>query len=488
MFLLRIKHIPVLLYAILAISCGMMDLRQVGLIVEPDKTDSLLPEIYSPVILKFDTEMIKSDAEGILQISSDYGVMNGDRIWQDNDLYFIPTSGWTAGVRYTLSLLGTIRAVDGRDLRLEHFVSFYAINKNSPPLLQWHYPLTGASIGTNNLVFEFKFSRSMDKHTVESALTIDGISSKNFEWSDDDKTLKVFPEKPLSPWLLYRWNLKDSAKSADGVPLPKAYSGFFITDADQTLPVVTSVHPVQFEDGSWYPTGANIETGLRNSQGIAVCFNKPMGDNVLRSLRFEPSLSGRTEMLSENSIVYIFTRDPEPEIVYTLIVSGDTRDAEGLKTGEDFRINFIPDIPFIKVMSLSAYDRSVLENSFDNSIAVLNDFSMTNEFPVYVDPATGEVFFSIYFSLSFSSVEEKISNAQKITLVPFFPRTLSPVALQQVYWISNDRLFMRWEGLRAGDDDGANYYKLTIPGGNGGISSGTGYYMKEDLIIYLEAI
>jgi hypothetical protein len=71
-----------------------------------------------------------------------------------------------------------------------------------------------------------------------------------------------------------------------------------------------------------------------------------MGESVLRSLRFEPSLVGKAEFLSEKSIVYIFSRDPEPETVYTLTVSGDARDSEGLKTGEDYSLNFIPDIPF----------------------------------------------------------------------------------------------------------------------------------------------
>jgi len=487
MFCLRIKFALVLLCAIHMISCGFMDISQVGLKIEPNKTDSLLPELYSPVILQFDTAMVKNDAEGILQISSDYGVMNGDKFWKDNDLYFVPLSGWTAGVRYTLSLLGTIRAVDGRDLRLEHFVSFYAVNKNIPPALQWHYPPEGASTGTNNVILEFHFSRSMDRYTVESALVLEGISNKTFEWLEDDQILKVIPEKSLSPWTSYRWNLRDSAKSIDGVPLPKSYSGFFTTDLDQTLPIVTDVHPVQFESGCWYPTGADITTGLRHGQGIAVCFNKPMGENVLRSLRFEPSLSGRTEMLSENSIVYIFTRDPEPETIYTLIVSGDTRDTEGLKIGSDYRTNFTPDIPLLNVVSFSVYDSSVLGNSSDDPITVLNNFSAVNEFPVFVNPATGEIFFSIYFSLPFG-VEDKLNNAQKIMLVPFFPRTLSPVALQKVYWISDDRLFMRWEGLNAGDDEGAHYYKLIIPGGRGGITSGAGFYMKEDLIIYLEAV
>jgi hypothetical protein len=245
---------------------------------------------------------------------------------------------------------------------------------------------------------------------------------------------------------------------------------------DQTLPRVVGVFPVLNSDGNWFPTGADIETRLAPGQGIAVEFNKLMGDNVLRSVRFEPSLTGRTELLSEKSIVYIFTKDPEPETTYTMIVSADTKDSEGLKTGVDYKINFTPDIPFLNVLSF-----------FKNSVFEINDTSLNTALPVSVKQATGELFFSIGFSLPFS-MEEKQNTALKITLVPFFPRTLAPVALKYVNWPSDDSLSMCWESLKAGDDETPHYYKLTIPGGRSGINNGRGMYMKEDIVIYLEAI
>jgi hypothetical protein len=316
----------------------------------------------------------------------------------------------------------------------------------------------------------------MDRLTVETSLTIEGIGNKTFEWSDDDKIVKVITDKHFSPWISYRWNLRDSAKSAGGVPLPKNYSGYFTTNLDQILPCVTDVFPVLFSDGSWYPTGAEIETGLAFGQGIAVSFNKPMGESVLRSLRLEPAVTGKTEMLSEKSVVYIFSREPERETTYTLIVSAETKDIGGLKIGTDYRINFIPDIPSLTVLSFSTTDDSVTEN-----------FSSNTTLPVKPLAGTGELYFSIRFSLGFS-LEEKLNTAQKITLSPFFPRTLAPVAMQYVSWIFDDYIRMRWDGLSAGSSEEPHYYRLTIPGGKGGISSEKGIYMKEDLVINLEAV
>ena len=467
----------IFLCAFLTASCGFVDLRPIGFSIVPEKSNSLLAEPFSPVIIKFDTEMEKNTAEAVLQINSDLGVVPGDRFWKDNHLYFVPVAGWTAGVRHTLTLSGTIRAVDGRELRLEHFVSFFAINKNNPPMLEWFFPPDGASTGTGGIVPEFRFTRSMERLSVESALTIDGIANKVFEWSDSDRTLKIFPEKELSAWTLYRWNLRESAKSRDGVPLPKAYSAQFTTNLDQNLPTVEKVFPVLFSGGQWHWTGAKIENGLGTGQGVAVEFSKPMGENVLRSMRFEPSLSGRIEFLSENMIVYIFTGSPEPETTYTLIVSGDTRDNEGLKIGDDYRINFTPDIPFLKVLSFT----------IDGNQAVTESFSAQSVLTAPVDQSGGELFFTIYFSLPFSE-EEKQNAALRISLTAHFPGTIAPAALQYVNWISNDRLRMCWEGLEAGNSEEPHYYKLTIPGGRGGINAGTETYMKEDINIFLEAV
>jgi len=472
------NNLAVLLCAFIFTSCGFINLRPIGITVTPDNNDSILQDSYSPVIVKFDTEMIKNETEGVLQINSYLGTVTGDKYWEGNDLYFKPVQGWTSGVRYNLNLAGTIQAVDGRDSRVEKFISFYAVNKNPPPVLDWHNPSNGSSIRVNDQIFEFNFSCSMDKQTVESALTIEGIGNKTFEWLDKDKKLKVSYDKTLSPWTKYNWSLKDSAKSTDGVPLSKTYSGYFTTDLDKELPRVVSVYPVSFSNGCWYPAGLNLETGLYPGYGIAVSFNKPMGENVLRSIRFEPSLTGKAEYLSENSVVYIFTKDPDPETDFTLIVSGDAKDIEGLKIGSDFKNNFTADIPFLSV----------------NSIAVNNDIEIdistnaNNLIQVKVTQGTGLILLTINFSMMFGS-EEKQNTPPRITLSPFFPKSLKPIALQYVGWISNDRLCMQWEGLTQSNDEKApNYYKLIIPGGKGGISSDTGIYMKEDLTLYLEAV
>jgi hypothetical protein len=228
--------------------------------------------------------------------------------------------------------------------------------------------------------------------------------------------------------------------------------------------------------GHWIPTGGSLEEDFGPGLGIAVEFSKHMGDTVLRSLRFEPSLSGRTERLSSKKIVFIPSRDPEPETVYTLIVSGDTADTEGLKIGSDYRCVFTADIPFLRILSIKTTGEDSLEWTGDGNIL-----------PVQANETDGLVRFSIHFSLPFTD-EAKQKIVLAISVTPFFPINVEPIALRFVTWHSDDRLTMEWERFTIGTTDEPHYYKFLVPGGRGGIDNGNGMYLQNEISLYMEAV
>ena len=481
---LRINNI-VNIIAVLSIvfffaSCGFVDLRPVEVRVSPGEPDTVLSGEYSPLSVWFNTEMVRKEAENLLLVSSDTGMAEGDRFWNGNMLVFVPAAGWTAGTRYVLGLSGMARTVDGRELRVERSVSFFAINRACVPLVEWHSPADGESVGTNYPRVEIRFSEIMDRASVESALSIEGIAEKQFEWSGNGRTLRIIPEKSLSPWTVYRWTIKTGAKSSEGVPLARTFSALFSTDLDRLMPRVTRVFPVMQSGGRWLATGGSLEEDLGPGQGIAVEFNKPMGEAAFRSPRFEPSLAGRTEKLSETSMVFIPNRDPEPETVYTLIISGDARDEEGLKMGSDYRRVFVADIPYLRILSVNITGTNPPEwNDAEHNGSVL---------PVPVSEAEGGLIrFTIRFSLPFSE-EAKQNTALGVSVIPFFPGNLDPIALRFVSWLSDDILRMEWERLKAGTSGEPHYYRLFIPGGRGGTGNGAGMYLQRDTVLYMEAV
>jgi hypothetical protein len=274
----------------------------------------------------------------------------------------------------------------------------------------------------------------MDSRSTEDALRLDIPGEKIFEWLDDCKTLRISSDKPLNPWVVYRWSISEKALSVDGAPLSKEVSGRFITDLDREFIRVVRVIPLMPPDssasfsspgsevwGSWVPAGLSMEQGPGAGHGIGVEFNKPPEiDSLRRAFSFTPYLSGTVEILSPSSAVFIPSRAPEPETVYSLRISGTLRDREGLKMGEDYTISFKADIPFLKVLAFSTGPE--IKGATKTYPESLSHFSV----PVN----TGKIVqIYIHFSLSFDSATRE-ECAFKISLRPFFPATLPPIRLR----------------------------------------------------------
>jgi hypothetical protein len=203
-------------------------------------------------------------------------------------------------------------------------------------------------------------------------------------------------------------------------------------------------------------------------------------ESMRKAVRLEPSLSGRVEPVSASSLVYIPDRDPECETPYTLIVSGDAKDTSGLSMGEDFICYFTPDIPFLRIPSLSV--------NAEPPIAV-TDGEAGDSFLYYAFPladSTAAVTITLRFSLPFSQ-EAMVTAALGIGLDPWFPVSLGPVVLTAVT-CSQDTLLLKWEGLEPGEPGERHFYRLTIPGGKSGIANGRGSYIKNPQTIYLEVL
>lgn len=467
-------------------SCGFMDLRPIGISTSPGSLNEILPGAYSPVLVAFDTEMRESETKQAVQINAEEGPLEGDFFWEGNRLLFIPLEGWKPGIRYTLSLSGIVYSLDGRELRLDRQIPFYALFRSLPPLLESFSPADEASVeltAPETAVAEFRFSRPMDRLSVELAFTMEGLGERSFYWADDDRLLKIIPAKALSPWTVYRWNIGPKAQSREGVPLAKAYSARFCTGQDRIFPSVRRVFPMIRSEARWFPAGTDLCAGLGPEQGIGIEFNKPLGDKLSSSIRFDPSLPGRIETISETVFVYIPSRDPEPETVYTLIVSGDLQDAGGLRMGAEYTLNFRAGIPFLRIISLDIEGLPALEPE-----AASGGGRIGGPLKAPVDLAGGGVLrYSIRFSLPFTEAAKREA-AFRVALSPFFPGSLEPVALRSLTWLSADLLYMEWEGLEAGTAEEAHYYKLNLPGGKGGLNNGGGMYFREDAFLYLEAV
>jgi hypothetical protein len=472
----------------------MIDLRPIGMRIVPDEPYGVLEHTDTPAALIFDTEMIEADTQQVLSVSFSGGSVEGDLRWEGNTLYFTPVAGWTAGRRYTLSLVGQVYAVDGRELNLTEHIPFFALSRSVLPWVSSFSPADGASVGVTaeeGAGLAITFSVPMDRKSTEEGFSLDGVGDQVFVWEEDDRVLRICAAKPLSPWTSYRWRL-DRALSREGAPLAKPVSAQFTTDRDQTLPRVLEVFPLiraappETEALSpavdrvlpWVRTGADIRDGLGTGQGIGVLFNKPMDEESLRkAVRLEPALLGRTEVLTGSSMVFIPDRDPEGETPYTLIVSRDTKDTSGLPLGEDYVCFFTPDIPRLRIRSLSVNAAPPLENLEGETFRY---------YPFSLADSSSVTAITLEFSLPFFQ-DALVAAALGISLEPWFPASLGPTALTAIT-CSDDTLLLKWEGLEPGKPGESHFYRLTVPGGKNGITNGQGSFLQNSQEIYMEVL
>jgi len=181
-----------ILSALFSGSCGFMDLRPIGISIFPGEPDTVLPGEYSQVILNFDTEMDRVKTGQILEITYHGGIVEGDLSWEGNRLVFVPVPGWLSGTRYSLNLKGSVYSLDGRELRLDQSVPFYAISQSPAPYLESFFPPDSTSISAEQdgkTILSLRFSQAMDRLSTETSLTLEGLSEKIFSWDDDDRLL-----------------------------------------------------------------------------------------------------------------------------------------------------------------------------------------------------------------------------------------------------------------------------------------------------------
>jgi hypothetical protein len=364
------------------------------------------------------------------------------------------------------------------------------VTGENPVIVSFH-PADGVSVGVSEpVILELLFSHPMDSRSAEDALKLDIPGEKVFEWFDDNRILRVKSDKPLTPLISYTWAISGKALSREGMPLAKEVSGCFITEPDReflrVVKVLPLIPPEQFTAasphgesglwGAWIPAADGLEQGPGSGHGIGVAFNKPPeSESLRRAFNFTPPLPGRVEILSPVSAVFIPAKDPEPGTVYCLRISGDLKDEEGFKMGDDYVTTFTPDIPFLYVSLISVLGG---EEKIEPGTGIVLRAPINQ---------TGHIKLFITFSLMFDTKSPVVQECvYKISLSPIFPSSLSPAGLCTAMWFYLDMLYLEWKDLEGGDPGQFNYYTLVIPGGTGGIQNGKGAYLKEDLVLYLE--
>jgi hypothetical protein len=460
------------------VSCAFVNLEPIGVEIAADGPGGALLSAYSPVKIRFDTEMVKPDVESVVSAKSIQGNTEVDRRWEANTLVLTPVQGWSPGVVYTVSLAGVIRAVDGREERVAQYASFRYGSAADIPFVVSFYPPDGAKTGVHEKDGAFVtlyFSQPMDTYSVEDAFTINGFSEKMYHWNEEKTTVTVTNKKNIAPFETYGWTLDAAAKSAAGFSLAKTISAQWTSDAETLKPHVLRVYPVKKKESehgfAWIETGSPIEAGFGYGEAVKIEFTKKMDVSSLENIvRFEPSLSGRIEVINREAVVFIPERDPVIDTYYTMTISGEAKDENGIMMGEDYLARFKPDMLYLDMLSITVLGKSVV-----------NGGTVT----ITLDVAEAKADIAVTFNQPFLT-ENQIDAISQIKLSKLFPADAPVPVLMSADWTQDKMLNQIWSNLSDTDThDHPHYYQCVVPGGQNGVTNGRGAYLKEDIVFYI---
>ncbi len=475
-----VRMVSLLFVAMVAatFSCDLIDLRPVAVSTMPASAYTMLASRESCVVVTFSAEPERLEAERAFLVRSPEGAVEGDFSWNGPGFTWKPVSPWNPGLRYRLILKGSIRTLDGREVRPEIDLPFFAQRSTGQPLLSSFTPAQGSSIGvsTGSLpVLKLEFTEAMEVLSTETAFNLKPAAECCFSWNTEQTILYITPKEKLSVCSMYRWTLGTGARAVDGTPLGRSAGGTFITNLDSTPPRVERAYPVFHSGGAWVEAAADL-SGLDARHSLAVLFSEPIEPvSAIGGIRLEPSQTGRSDAVGPRLVVFTPEREWLPEQALTLVVSADVKDSSGLRAGEEFRLRFTPLVPYLKILAVSAGVDKTTDDLGDSSILTV----------ALGDAPDGICTLMLRFSAPFDAAT-KVATAERVTLSAFFPSYLPAPSLRDLCWLSDDTLTMTWEGLRANDDEAINFYRLLVPGGQGGILSGKGLWLKDDGLLYLE--
>lgn len=462
----------------LVASCGLIDLRPVGISVFPENANTILPARDTAITVSFDIEPDRLDVERAFTVRDSAHEVVGDFRWSERGFSWKPLVPWSPGQRYRLTVSGTIRMSDGREARPAIDIPFYAIRSTGLPIVVGMWPESGASIEVPLRARPFlrlEFSGAMDTLSVEKSLVIQPSCDSTTVWNVEGTMVTLFATAGLVPCVGYRWTLGTAATAVDGAPLGAAASGTFRTDAVSTAPVIERVYSACRSGDAWTELAPGIDA-LDTGQSIAIQFSRDMdAASVRSSIQLEPNQSGIVDIISPRVAILTPEHGWPPELAMALVVSADVMDLSGLRMGHEYRVSFMPATPYLGIVGVETANGERATEFSDSEILVTSPGPQPD----------GIVSLALFFTAPFDAMTMVLAS-QRIHLTTLFPSNIPSPSIRSIYWPSNDTAVFTWEGLRPSDEASTVYYRLLVEGGATGIESGDNLHLRDDAVLLLE--
>jgi hypothetical protein len=448
-------------------SCSLVSLETLALSTEPS-ADGAIVSPEGPIKVSFSIEPVHEKAESAFKLSSAAGASSGDFTWSGSEMSFYPIPPLKKGYRWTLSIAGNLKVLDGRSFDVDKAVSFYAGSSSPLLTLDSSKPALGATVSTSEKIV-LGFSRKVDQTIFKRNFTLSPSTDYDESWSTDGKTVTLSPRSRWATLSTYTWQVKIDLADGDGVGMARAYDGDFVVQEESTAPSIASTRPALYASGMLSPLAADLDQlGYRDA--IYITFNEEVTlESVSSAAKITPTLKGRVLQDSPSSFAFIPEDGFAPRQRYKLSILASVVDLAGNAMSQDYVEWFTPKVADMKIL-----------RAFVNGGAAVAGFGDAYSYGLAPSISDGSASVALEFNVPIASAAERDRIVSLISCASLFPSSLSP-ALKSVQWASQSRLELTYAGFSTSTASKTYYYKLLVPGGTSGISDGAGGSMEKDV-------
>lgn len=459
--MLNIKNfLAYLLIIILINACNLFSFELIKLDISLSDDCEYFSDEYVEVNSNFDLD--KKLFEEIVSIKKDNQSDEINFIWLDSKtLHVMPVNKWQKGCKYNLTIKGKCKTLSDGSFDVYESRNFYYGNEDDMFFLV-SFP-SDALISLDDAI-TFEFNKAVNQSSFIKNFNISPYSSYKTQFTEDGKSIVIFPEKQWDINTNYLWELPQEIISIDNYKLNKNYSGNITSVFDSELPELLNIFPVSLLEGTFLVLKEKELTEVTDNQSICFEFSKSMDIlSVKNNISFTPAVKGYFLSLDDNNKSFIFTpyENYEIECDYKIIIEDTCKDLNGLELFKPYEYFFKSTNQYLKVVSISIDDILLSDYTEIESIGLTQSF----------------IEVSIIFS---QEIEDLYKAEQMISLSCIFPDYTGRPVKESCYWNNHhNQVTFIYSNIKSP----GNYYEIKIAGSKNSIISSVNSYLKEDLCV-----
>ena len=289
--------------------------------IAPDETaPTLVSSIPAPnataVALSTQVQLTFSESMNISTVTAlSSNLTLGAATWNTaNTVVSFATPVLLFDTTYTIALAG--KDVAGNDLAGITSLQFSSLS--APPMVLSSSPTNTAVDVALNSKITLRFSKSMNKTSVESAFSSLPVVACTWAWLDSDQTATCTPSTEFGFLTQYDITLASSAQSLSGIGLAIPFAARFTTVKDLVKPALIGFTPTE------------AQTNVLFNAPITLNFSKAMNRNsVQNAFASQPSIACTWTWTSDSSASCQPNSRLDQQVLYTITLEISAADLVG---------------------------------------------------------------------------------------------------------------------------------------------------------------